>query len=201
MDPALIETIRAIGTKEMRDILVRLLSHVRRKTALWPLPPGQTAEDIVDMAWERLIKARKWDKTAKPDLLIHLQGIVNSILTKHGLYGRKKDLPLARTMEPAEAEQAILLQEEEDDVEDPGNRISPLDAEAAWRTLDEEISGDRELQDVVAAIRLNAGKPSEIAEITGYRIERVYELQRKLAGYVQKARAKFLAYEQPRGAQ
>jgi len=186
MDAVLLDLIQKADRKE---IWLRLLYYVRKKASIWPLPAGQDAEDIVSIAWERLIsKKRKWDSQRKPDLLIHLKGIIRSILSKHGLRNRKKDLPLEQTVEGEACNEEMLYG-------DPRQDISPFDAELAWQALGEEIGDDGDLQNVVAAIKLGAEKPAEIAELAEIDVKRVYELQRKLDGYVHKASARFRTYE------
>jgi hypothetical protein len=87
-----------------------------------------------------------------------------------GLYAREGRKPLART-DP----EANLEQKPEKDWS-----LSPDEARERWDAVKAEIGDDKELLDYVEARRLGLEKAAEIADATGFPIERIYELPRKL---------------------
>ncbi len=159
------------------NVIPRLARYVRFRSTLYPLPGGTTWEDIVQEAVKRFFSSRRW-QADKVDALKQLKGIAASILSSHGWYERKSDLPLDNVDDGVAAEEIVDMSPE---------AFSTLDVKAAWKALEAEVGDDKELQDVLAAIQLHQSKPADVAKYTGYDVKRVYELQRKLLEYAHRA--------------
>jgi len=152
------------------------------------LPKGLDAEDVVSIAFERLLAgSRSWDHE-KVDLETHMkQSILRSLLGSKGLPSVKN----ADAGEFTDEEDLNHLNNEGvrscDTLRDS---IPEMDKITAFTMLEQEVQGDKELSDVLAAIRMGCAKPAHIAEMTGFDVKRIYWLQQKLDGYANKVRLK-----------
>ena len=150
------------------------------------------------MAFERLLSGgRAWDPT-KVDLETHMrQSILRSMLGSKGLPSVRD----ASAVEFTEVEDSDHLNGDgvrsADAVRDP---IHEMDKAAAFTMLEKDIQGDRELEDVLSAVRIGCRKPGEIAEMTGIDVKRVYWLQQKLAARADSVRLQ-MAGKQPKERQ
>lgn len=174
----------AIVETEWRRIAPRLLTHVRWKIGYGLLPKGHDAEDVVQMAFERLLAgSRSWDPD-KIDLETHMkQSILRSMLGSKGLPTVKD----AGGGEFTDEEDLGHLNSAGIHSRDAQrDAISEMDKAEAFNLLGQEVQEDEELRDVLEAIRMGCSKPAEIAAITGFEVKRVYWLMPKLAGYTTK---------------
>ena len=182
------ERIKIVAA-EWPHVAPRLLRFVRNRIGTVLLPKGHDAEDVVQMAFERLLSgSRAWDPS-KADLETHMKkSILPSMLGSKGL-------PYIKDAGGVE----FTDEEDGDHLNGDGVRssdstrdqIPEMDRAAAFEMLEQEIAGDRELEDILTAIRMKCRTPNEIAEATGIDVKRVYWLQRKLAASADKVRAKF----------
>ncbi len=165
------EKCRAIE-EHADEIYIRLRSYVGYMTSVRGLPSGYSHRDeIIHEAIARLLSgSRSWSPDVHSVIAL-LRGIVRSLLSKEkGLYAREGKKPLAHPAPEGE----IDAKPETD------WSLSPEEARDRWAAIKAEIAEDKELLDYVEARRLGIEKPGEIAEATGYPIERIYELPRKL---------------------
>lgn len=172
---------------EWHRVAPRLLRFVRNRIGMGLLPKGHDAEDVVQMAFERLVSgARAWD-AKQVDLETHMkQSILRSMLGSKGLPAVKD----TNAIEFTDEEDIDHLDENGVRISEvPRDSIPEMDKAAALTALETEIEGDRELEDVLAAIRMGCWKPGEIAEMTGIDVKRIYWLQQKLAARAEKARS------------
>ena len=178
--------VELLRTFNWRSIIVDVESYIHKRVGLYSMPAGYTIDDIRQAAFERLLKGKAGIPDSEGMTTAFLKKNVESLLSSHGLYERKKDIPLAETDVDTKV----------DKIPEKGwLGMPPTDVALAWKLLDEEIDGDEELGNVVAAIKLGGSKPSEIAELTGYDVERVYLLQPKLALRVSRACERFRGIE------
>ena len=178
----------AIIGSEWRRVAPRLLGFVRSKMGLGLLPKGHDAEDVVQMAFERVIAgSRSWNPE-KVDLETHMKrSILRSMLGSKGLPA-VKDTDAGEFTDEEDFEH---LNSDGVRIRDtPRNPIPEMDKSAAFTMLEDEIQGDKELADVLAAIRMGCHKPADIAEMTDIPVKRIYGLKPKLAGYAGKVRLK-----------
>lgn len=178
-----------IVAAEWRHVAPRLLRYVRNRIGTGLLPKGHDAEDVVQMAFVRLLSgSRAWDPS-KANLETHMK---RSILPS--MVG-SKGLPYVKDAGGVE----FTDEEDGDHLNGDGVRaldlardqIPEMDRAAAFEMLEQEIAGDRELEDILTAIRMKCRTPDEIAEATGIDVKRVYCLRRKLAASADKVSVKF----------
>ena len=140
---------------------------------------------------------RAWDPDRDPDLLTHLKGVVDSLVSSEGT-GKETELARAyhRTKDDEEVEKPPPV---------PGRAFDPprsewssgppanpeqllLDNEDHDATLERILSavdGDDELTQVLEALMEGNEKPAEIAESTGMDVKRVYQLKRRLKARIE----------------
>jgi len=175
-------------SSEWRKVAPRLLGFVKSKIGLGLLPKGHDAEDVVQMAFERIIAgSRSWNPE-KVNLETHMKrSILRSMLGSKGLPA-VKDTDAGEFTDDEDFEH---LNSEGVSVRDvPQDPIPEIDRTMAFTMLEDEIQGDKELADILAAIRMGCQKPADIAEMTGIPVKRVYGLKPKLADYANKVRLK-----------
>ena len=178
-----------IVTAEWPHVAPRLLLYVRYRIGPGLLPKGHDAEDVVQKAFERLLSgSRAWDPS-KADLETHMKkSILPSMLGSKGLPFIKD----AGGVEFTDEEDGDHLNSDGVRTSDSArDQISEMDRAAAFEMLEQEIAGDRELEDILTAIRMKCRTPDEIAEATGIDVKRVYCLRRKLAASADKVSVKF----------
>lgn len=177
--------LKKIQEADWADISARVLSFVRGR--MWAngmqiLPGGHTPEDVVNVAIEKVLSGeRRWDPVRHKDLRVHLEWIAKSLISDKGLAGAKDKSTVSFTD-----------LNDTPDPEAPREDDCPLGDEMALRMeeLHKDVDGNQELRDIVAAIELGCDKSGEIAEQTGIKEERVYELRRKLSRHAEKAVAR-----------
>jgi len=147
-----------------------LVEYVYYRAKVRPLPAGFTADDVVNEAVARLYRGnRKWDSEAKPNIIPHLKLIIKSILSDKGLYGLGAVKVIAR------GEQI------DEELAETGKETEPPWLEKGWDLLLAELKGDQDAIDVIEAVRgFKLNKASEIAELLGCDIKRVYEARRRI---------------------
>lgn len=173
---------------EWPRVAPRLLQFVKYRIGQRRLPLGHEAEDVVQMAFERLLAGEREWHPEKVNLLTHMKcSILRSMLGSKGL-------PTVRDISAGEFTEADEYKVVDCDGVSvtalPRDPISDLDKETAFTFLEQEVAGDLELMNVLAAVRLGYQKPRDISEMTGYEVKRVYWLMQKLASRAEMARAK-----------
>lgn len=179
------ETLARLRDADWDDIAPRLLRYVRSRIGDSVLPRGVTAQDVVQMAVERLYspKGRTWDPEKQPDLCKYMLSVLRSMLSSKGLYGIQ-DAETDEFLEEQCGGHLTLDGVAMDDVEDP---VAAMDRATAFSLLQDEIKDDRELEDILAAIQMGCSKSKDIADMTRLPVKKVYELQRKMGRYAARA--------------
>ncbi len=156
------------------------------------LPKGKTPEDIALDAIKKIwLGQREWDPNKYPDLLLHLKWIVTSDIDhlfkswEHKKTTRLNSIQSNETTADSQSEispQSIsptynipLTPEEE--------LVSSEEREAAnafLSQLRDSVSGDDELELLLLCLEEDIDKASDIARETGWDINKVYNLKRKL---------------------
>ena len=89
IDPETFERLKAIPEREWGDIYKELTAYAEHRLAKVGFEPRSekdnlTGEDFAVQAIEKLFEGtRAWDFRRFPDLLIHLKGIVKSLISSH----------------------------------------------------------------------------------------------------------------------
>ncbi len=150
-----------------------------------------------DVVLEAILKVfdgeRKWDPSENPDLFQYLKSVVDSLmshLTESFDCTNIRRMPqseegeiLEEKVKPADPEsdtarhlprpspnpEQILLRKEQEEAE-----------QKAFDKLMESIKGDDDLETVILCVMDGMMKPAEIAEATGFEVNHVYQLMRKL---------------------
>ncbi len=158
------------------------------------LPAGKTVEDMVYEAIEKVwAEERAWDPGTQPDLMKHLMGVVDSLvshLVTSADHIRVRRFP--ETEEGQEFEELLdkahpgapnaeyfprpLPNPEEALLQQEGQQAD----EELFAALVQEISGDQELEKIIEAMMDGKVKAAEIAGYTGLEVKRVYRLREKL---------------------
>ena len=175
--------------EEWPRVAPRLLRFVKYRIGQRRLPMGHEAEDVVQMAFERLLAGNREWRPERVDLLTHMKrSVLRSMLGSKGL-------PTVRDISAGEFTEA-----DEDKVVDcdgvlvaalPKDPICEMDKETAFVRLEQEVAGEPELANVLAAVRLGYYKPRDIAEMAGYEAKQVYGLLKKLASRAEMAGEKW----------
>ena len=182
------QKLRVIA-EEWPRVAPRLLRFVKYRIGQRRLPMGHEAEDVVQMAFERLLAGNREWRPERVDLLTHMKrSVLRSMLGSKGL-------PTVRDISAGEFTEA-----DEDKVVDcdgvlvaalPKDPICEMDKETAFVRLEQEVAGEPELANVLAAVRLGYYKPRDIAEMAGYEAKQVYGLLKKLASRAEMAGEKW----------
>jgi len=89
IDPETFERLKAISDREWGDIYKKLTAYAEHRLVKVGFEPRSekdnvTGEDFAMQAIEKLFEGtRAWDFIRFPDLLIHLKGIVKSLISSH----------------------------------------------------------------------------------------------------------------------
>ena len=175
--------------EEWPRVAPRLLRFVMDRIGQRRLPMGHEAEDVVQMAFRRLIAGdREW-RPERVDLLTHMKrSILRSMLGSKGL-PTVKDIAAG---ELTDADEEKIVDGEGVPITAlPKDSICDMDKEAAFTFLEQEVAGEPELANVLAAVRLGYYKPRDIAEVAGYEAKQVYGLLKKLASRAEMAGEKW----------
>jgi len=159
------------------------------------LPGGMTPQDIainaIKKVWDR---TRSWDPEKYPDLLIHLQWIVDSDLSH--LFDSKEHLTTNRIFESEDDESAELTYNnlvrssssplnEGINYKTPEERLITEEKkereEKAKKDLYALVKGDEDLEFILACFEEGMDKSELIAETMGCDVTKVYNLKRKLS--------------------
>lgn len=154
------------------------ISKITWYTGHGELPKGFQVEDFVSDAIVSVCSGkRKWDPTEKPDLLIHLKGIVKSKIS-HLLKSKEYKTTLAATEEDLDS--AIRVGESRNVELTPEDiLISKERNEELEDVLQELCDGDNELESLIVCL-MDDVKPAEIAKQLSWSNTKVYRLRRKL---------------------
>ncbi len=184
-------------------MILRLTDHAVKKARWYGWRAGKAAEMVIggtgpeDVVLEAISKVfdgdRKWNPSENPDLFQYLKSVVDSLmshLTKSFDCTNIRRMPqseegeiLGEKLKPVDPEsdtarhlsrpspdpEQILLRKEEEEAE-----------RKAFDKLMDSIKGDDDLETVVLCVMDGMMKPAEIAEATGFEIDHVYQLMRKL---------------------
>jgi DNA-directed RNA polymerase specialized sigma24 family protein len=184
-------------------IILRLTDHAVKKARWYGWRMGKSAETVIggtspeDVVLEAISKVfdgdRRWDPSENPDLFQYIKSVVDSLmnhLTKSFDCTNIRRMPqseegeiLEEMLKPADPEsdtarhlsrpspnpEQILLRKEQEEAE-----------QKAFDKLMESIKGDDDLETVILCVMDGMMKPAEIAEATGFEINHVYQLMRKL---------------------
>lgn len=164
------------------------------------LPGGMTPQDIAKDAIKKVwSRTRSWDPEKYPDLLIHLQWIVDSDLNH--LFNSKEYLTTNRINESEEEKE-----EKEESKELTYNNLmqsssSPLNENIHYKTPEERliiqevneheekikkelyalVKGDEDLELLLSCFEDGIDKSELIAKEMGWDVTKVYNLKRKLS--------------------
>jgi DNA-directed RNA polymerase specialized sigma24 family protein len=174
LDKAVAERLLKIDDDTWGDIYLELLDYAQYKTGRLThvkgggeLPLGQTPQDLVQDAIDRLFTGRRrWDPDQDPDLTDYLKSVIKSLLSallEKTDYDHRDDAPLEDHYDLTSGEDA--------------NYNDCL--EALQQILEEESSDDSDLENVRMGLE-DRMKASEIAEFFRIDVARVYTLSRKL---------------------
>jgi DNA-directed RNA polymerase specialized sigma24 family protein len=170
-----------LGNEDWKQILVRLRRYAQAKCTI--LPADVEPDDVACEALERLLTgSRKWNKAKCPDLLVLLEGIVDSILSKIWSLQcnrvRMKESPDFTNIDAFEK----YAEETSNEVQDTPYLENRLDE------LRGIVEGDPELEDFFLAIECGHATRKEIAETLGWDIKKVYAVTRRLKEKVERHR-------------
>ncbi len=145
------------------------------------LAEGKCCEDLVQEAVKRAFdESRKWNPE-RVDLLTFLKGIVRSLVS-HLVECDDNKFTVAGMDDETQ------LERERNEVEPYGPDPPPSPEELVlagerqgriYRMVLDEVNGKPELEDVALCLMDGIHKAREIAETTGIKIERVYQLKRQ----------------------
>lgn len=155
---------------------------------------GIGPEDVVLEAISKVLDGeREWDPSANPDLCQYLTSVVDSLMSH-----LTKSFDCTNIRRIPESEEGEILEEllnpadPESDTARHLPRPSPNPEQMLLRKQQEEaeqkafdrllasIKGDDDLETVILCVMDGMMKPAEIAEATGFEINHVYQLMRKL---------------------
>ena len=176
------ETLDSLQKADWPFILQRLLRYTFFLAGKRKLPAGYEAEDIVEVAvFKVFTEERPWQRE-RCSLLGHLRGSVRSIMSEKGLFGLKSQKAMVFTDDESILD--FFKQTVESDYvgEDP---------QQAWSCLMQAVAGDKELEDLVAAIQMVGWKTAQIAEMTGWPSNKISKLKSRLWDFEDKARTLF----------
>jgi hypothetical protein len=157
------------------------------------LPGGMTPEDIAKDAIKKVWSGtRSWDPEKYPDLLIHLQWIVDSDLNH--LFNSKEHLINNKIIESDEEESKELTYNniihssssfnEAIHCKTPEERLIIQEAqgreEKAQKELYALVKGDEDLELLLSCFDEGIDKPELIAKEMSWDVKKVYTLKRKL---------------------
>lgn len=169
------DVLRRLNEADWSGMVPRLLAfaiaHIYEPRRL--LPGARSAEDVVQEAVSKVISGeRKWDPIRQPDLEAHLRSVIDSMLSKKGLFGSKEWTSVVNVDDPDQWERMAS--------QCPHLGAVCHDAAVVLDALRESTRGDVELNKVLEAVLEGFDKPKDIAVLADIPVERVYELQRKL---------------------
>lgn len=174
-------TLGDLGNEDWKQILLKLRRYTHAKCTI--LPTDVEPDDIACKALERLLTgSRKWNKAKCPDLLVLLEGIVDSILSKIWSLQcnkvRMKESPDFTNIDALEKYAEETSNEEQDTnyLEDRLNKLRGI------------VEGDPELEDFFLAIECGHATRQEIAETLGWDLKKVYAVTRRLKEKVERHR-------------
>jgi len=185
---------------DWKDVILRLTHYAiwRSRRYYWKrgisgqLLAGKTPEDIACVAIEKVLSGkREWDPEKYPNLLTHLEWIVNSDMEhlfssmEHQTTG---NLPMSQSGEELETDSCELCSDPTLNIY--GKLPSPEDALIASENKEREkelvnklfnlVRGDEDLEMLLLCFEEGIDKPEDIAAQTGFDISKVYNLKRKL---------------------
>ncbi len=197
------EVLERLESADWKNIIVQLTRYAAWHASWYKwktgdpgqLPRGMTPQDIainaIKKVWDR---TRAWDPEKYPDLLVHLQWIVDSDLNH--LFDSKEHLttnriieseeeespeltynnlihssspPLSETIHNRTPEERLIIREEEEREERAKKELYAL------------VKGDEDLELLLMCFEEGMDKPEQIAAAMGCDVAKVYNLKRKLS--------------------
>ena len=197
------EVLRLLEAADWKNIIVQLTRYANWHTSWYKwktgdpgqLPGGMTPQDIAKNAIKKVwSRTRAWDPEKYPDLLIHLQWIVDSDLNH--LFDSKEHLTSNRISESDDEESAELTYNNL-----MHSSSAPLNAGIHHKTPEELlimkeneereekaksqlyslVKGDEDLEVLLMCFEEGIDKPEQIAAAMGCEVTKVYNLKRKLS--------------------
>ncbi|MEK7476137.1 MAG: hypothetical protein AAB152_10980 [Candidatus Coatesbacteria bacterium] len=172
--------------------LPRLLAHARARIRerFWsgvlsgPIPGGIQAEDMVNMAVEKLMgRQRRWDPVRQPDLEDYLKGVIDSEINHLAEGWENRHVRPEAVFPGAEGEKGVLdgIPEEMAGVEERmAERQEHGRAEAFAAGFLASLADEPLLQRVAECIVDGLGKPAEIAARLGIGADEIYRVRKRL---------------------
>jgi DNA-directed RNA polymerase specialized sigma24 family protein len=174
---------RILEKIDWEEVTLELIDHadIKVRRLKWKtesnedLPQGKRVEDIAQEAILKTLSGeRKWDPERYPDILIFLKLVVDSFISHLVNSQNHKMIQRFPENENGESLESMFSTD---------NSPTPEDEIIAYEMLDkiyEAIDGDTELQSIMDAIMAGYTKSRDIAEVTGFDVNHVYQLRRKL---------------------
>lgn len=175
------DTLECLNAADWKVLYPRLVAYAYSQTIKLPfmkgggmLPKGREPADLAREAITRVYEGKRyWDRSAAPDLLTYLRGVVDSLLsnllTSAG-HQRRAEIVI-------EGDDALpLLDHSPDPLDD---QIAEECLEAFKQICTEAAADDDDLQ--MVRMGLEEEMPSrEIADLFSIPVKRIYQLTRKL---------------------
>jgi hypothetical protein len=188
-------TIQELTDDELSKLLKRLALHADRKIVRlrWrgvqggPPPRGIQAEDIAaDAIMAVMDGTRAWDPKAQPDLMKHLRGVVDSIVSK--LVNLAENRTTRRLGTPGVGDESSSAYEAAGREPDPAELASNREAAENFRApIVESFKDDGLAYQVFECLEADITKPSEIAEYLGLSVVEVNNAQKRIRRKVENA--------------
>ena len=156
---------------------------VSRSKAL--IADGKTAEDFVSDTFEKLTsgdRAYREDKS----LLDNLKSAVESLISSHRKPSKRKNLvdyPPVLDEEGREFDPIVRAMDLSTSAEAREEQWSLEQQQKCFDSIKTSLDGDPDLQKILEGI-VEGFSPAEIAELNEWKVEKVYELNRKLKKHV-----------------
>jgi hypothetical protein len=181
------------------DVLPRVLSYAKRMASLFSrlgfeVEPSELVSEAISRAYGVGSKHndectyRNWNQEACPDLHVFICGIIKSIISqrcehheKHHYFNTdyKAEVGADRNDKDASDKLHTYLSSPENP-EDALANAQDQDLAKQREIFDQLFCDDEEIMMTWMAIEEVGGRPSLIAEVTGYSVEKVYNIKRRV---------------------
>lgn len=199
------DVLKLLESADWNNIIIQLTRYASWHAAWYKgkmgshgqLPGGMTPQDIAKNAIAKVWDGtRSWDHEKYPDLLVHLQWIVDSDLSH--LFNSKEHLTTSRIIESEDEESKELtynnLIHNSSSLNDAKHLKTPEEhliiqeineqanerKEKAKKELYALVKGDEDLEFLLSCFEEGIDKPELIAREMGWDVTKVYTLKRKL---------------------
>jgi DNA-directed RNA polymerase specialized sigma24 family protein len=188
-------TIRDLSDDDLLKLLKRLTLHAECKLVRlrWrgvpggPPPRGVQAEDIAAEAITRVLDGtRAWDERTQPDLLKHLRGVVDSLVSE--LVRSFDNRRFRRIGPPGAGDESTMVHEAPGREPDPRELASSREAAETFRApIVEALREDELAYQVFECLEADITKPSDIADYLGLPVSEINNAQKRLRRKVEDA--------------